>query len=88
MIYRKLEEIENWKKSFDQNKCAGAVLIDLSKAFDFMPHDLLIVKMLTYGFSKESLSFFYSYLKRRKQSVKINNTHIVFQVLPSGVPQG
>ena len=32
--------------------------------------------------------FFYSYLKRRKQNVKINNTHSVFQVLLSGVPQG
>ena len=32
--------------------------------------------------------FFYSYLKRRKQSVKINNAHSVFQVLLSGFPQG
>ena len=39
------------------------------------------------GFSSESLTFFYSYLKRCKQSVKINSTHSVFQVLLSGVPQ-
>ena len=32
--------------------------------------------------------FFYSYLKRRKQSVKINNAHSVFQALLSGFPQG
>ena len=43
--------------------------------------------MREYGFSSEGLTFFYLYLKRRKQSVKINNTHIVFQVLLSGVPQ-
>ena len=80
--------IENWKKSLDQNKFVGAVLMDLSKAFDCIPHDLLIAKMHAYGFSKECLIFFYSYLKRRKQSVKINNTHSIFQVLLSGVPQG
>ena len=80
--------IENWKKSLDQNKFVGAVLMDLSKAFDCIPSNLLIVKMHACGFSGGGLTFFYSYLKRRKQSVKINNTHSVFQVLHSGVPQG
>ena len=80
--------IENWKKFLDQNKFAGGVLMDLSNAFDCIPHDLLIAKMHTYAFSSESLTFFYSYLKRRKQSVEINNTQSVFQVLLSGVPQG
>ena len=36
----------------------------------------------------DALEFFYSYLTRRKQNVKINNTHSVFQILLSGVPQG
>ena len=58
------------------------------KAFDSIPHDLLIAKMHAYGFSKNSLVFFYSYLKRRKQNVRINNTHSIFQILLSGVPQG
>ena len=51
--------IENWKKSLDQNKFVGAVLMDLSKAFNCIPHDLLIAKMHAYGFSKECLIFFY-----------------------------
>ena len=80
--------IKNWKSSLVQNKFVGAVLMDLSKAFDCIPDDLLIAKMYQYGFSSESLTFFYSYLKRRKQSGEINNTHSVFQVLLSGVPQG
>ena len=80
--------IENWKKHLDNKKFVGAVLMDLSKAFDCVPHDLLIAKMDAYGFDFDTLVFLYSYLKRRKQSVKINNIFSSFQVLLSGVPQG
>ena len=80
--------IENWKKSLDQKKFVSAVLMDLSKAFDSIPHDLLIAKMCAYRFSINVVTFFYSYLKRRKQNVKISSTHTVFQVLLSRVPQG
>ena len=80
--------IEKRKKSLDQKSSVGAVLMDLSKAFDCIPHDLLIAKLHAYGFSLNSVVFFYSYLKRRKQGVKINNTISSFQELLSGVPQG
>ena len=80
--------IENWKQSLDNKKFVGAVLMDLSKAFDCIPHELLIAKMHAYGFEFNTLVFFYFYLKNRKQNVKINNTYSVFQVLLSGVPQG
>ena len=61
--------------------------MDLSKSFDSIPHNLLIAKMHAYGFSIDAVTFFYSYLKRRKQNVRINNTHSVFQILLSEVPQ-
>ena len=80
--------IENWKQSLDNQKFVGAVLMGLSKAFDCIPHDLLIAKMHAYGFSIDSFKIFFSCLKGRKQNVKINNTYSVFQVLLSGVPQG
>ena len=62
--------------------------MDLSKAFDCVSHDLLIAKMHAYGFDFNTLVFFYSYLKRRRQNVKINNIYSTFQILLSGVPQG
>ena len=80
--------LESWKKHMDNKKFVGAVLMDLSKAFDCVPHDLLIAKMHAYGFDLDTLTFFYSYLKNRKQSVKVNNVLSTFLVLVSGVPQG
>ena len=43
--------------------------------------------MESYGFTDHVLSFLYSYLKRRKQSVNNNNVRSMFQILLSGVPQ-
>ena len=80
--------IEKWKKDMDDKKFVGAVLMDLSKAFDCVPHDLLIAKLYAYGFEMKTLILFYSYLKNRKQCVKINNVFSSFMVLVSGVPQG
>ena len=79
--------IENQKKSLDEQKFVGAVLMDLSKASDSIPHDLLIAKMYAYGFSINAVTFFYSNLKRQKKNVKISNTHSVFQAHLSGVSQ-
>ena len=64
---------EDWKKYFDSKNIVGVVLINLLKAFDHIPHDLLIAKMSAYGFSMDTLVFMYSCLKRRKQHAKINN---------------
>ena len=84
-IYMRL--VENWKKELDNKKYVGAILMDLFKAFHCIPHELLIAKLDACGFSKNSLIFFFSYLKRRKQSIQINNTCSIFQLLLSGVPQ-
>ena len=50
-IPKNLRLIENWQKSLYQNKFVGAVLVNHSKAFDCIPHELLIAKMHAYGFS-------------------------------------
>ena len=46
---------------------AGTVLMDLSKAFDCIRHDLLIAKLHAYGFSHDVLSFINDYFTNRQQ---------------------
>ena len=83
-----LKLIEEWKKSLDDKNIIGAVLMDLSKAFDCIPHDLLMAKLYAFGLYMDAITFIYSYMKRRKQGVKINDTESLFKTLLSGVPQG
>ena len=46
--------IEKWKKSVDNGGVFGALLTDLSKAFDFLSYELLIAKLDAYDFDKSS----------------------------------
>ena len=60
-------------------KLAGALLNDLSKAFGFINHELLIVKLEIYGFDHKSLAYIYSYLSDRKQRIKVNGLNFMSQ---------
>ena len=51
--------IEEWIKNLDNNYFIGAVLIDLSKAFDYISHDLEIAKLAAYGFDKNMICYIY-----------------------------
>ena len=62
---------EKWKKVLDYEGLGGAVLMDLSKAFDVINHDLLTAKLHAYGFDKNSLKLLFSYLSNRWQRRKI-----------------
>ena len=62
--------IENWKQALGENFVVGTVLMDLSKAFDCIPHDLLIVKFYAYGFSEKSAIFLLSYLKGENKMLR------------------
>ena len=50
--------VDKWRQHLDQNEYVGAVLMDLSKAFDCLPHELLIAKMDAYGFENKSLKLY------------------------------
>ena len=83
-----IRRLEDWRNKLDNN-VLGAVLTDLSKAFDCIPHDLLVVKLDAYGFNRDTVAYIYSYLKNRKQRVRINGTQSYLgDVISADVPQG
>ena len=47
--------IEKFKQCLDNHGEYAALLTDLSKAFDWLLHDLLIAKLHAYGFEMSSL---------------------------------
>ena len=61
--------LEDWRNKLDNNNVVGAVLTDVSKAFECIPHGLLVAKLDTYGFNRDT--YIYSYLKNRNQCVRI-----------------
>ena len=73
------------RNKLDNNNVAVAVLTDLSKAFDCIPHDLLVAKLDAHGFNKDTVACIYSCLKN-KQSFRTNDTQVTseisFQVTP------
>ena len=62
--------------------------MDLSKAFDCPPHDLLIAKLAAYGFDRNTLKLFHSCLKDRKQVVKVKGFADILKEIISSLPQG
>ena len=83
-----LAMLEKWKSAVDNKRNFGALLTDLSKAFDCLPHDLLLAKLNAYGFSLPALRLVQSYLSNRKQRTKINSEFSSWEEILFGVPQG
>ena len=67
-----LSMLEKWKSAIDNKNMFGALLTDLSKAFDCLSHDLLIARLNAYGFSIAALRLGQNYLSNPKQRTKIN----------------
>ena len=63
--------LRKWQSCLNTSGKVGAILMDLSKTFDCLPHDLLIAKLAAYGFGQKSLKLFMSYLSDRKDHVRI-----------------
>ena len=75
-------------KAIDDKKLTAVVLLDVSKAFDSLDHDILFSKLKDVGLSSEALNWFASYLTNRYQVVRINSILSDALNLKSGVPQG
>ena len=76
------------EETVDKDQSLGALLTDLSKAFDCISHYLLIAKLHSYGSSLASLKLLTGYLTNRKQRTKAENSYTSREDIKQGVPQG
>ena len=80
--------VSNIYNSFNENKFTLGVLIDLSKAFDTVNHNILLNKLSLYGIKSNSLKWFLSYLSDRKQYVQTSVFKTTNLNAVCGVSQG
>ena len=83
-----LAMLQKWKSCQDQGKSIGALLTDLSKAFDCLSHRLILAKLHTYGFDYNALKLLYSYLSGRFQRTKVGTSFSSWKDVLFRVPQG
>ena len=86
--YALLKMIDSWRTLLNRSQKVGAIIMDLSEAFDTLNHKLLLKKLQAYGFDERSLSFIESYITNRNQRTKIGDSFRKIQRIITGVPQG
>ena len=82
-----LKRLENFKGVLDKDNSVSAIFMDLSKVFDTLNNDLLIVKIEAYGFSVKSLPYTHNYLNKRLQKTNVNCDFSLWKGIFSGVLQ-
>ena len=80
--------IKNFKEAIDRSNEYGALLTDLSKAFDCINHPPYNAKLCNYGVSPLSVNLIFSYLRNRTHWTKINECFSERFRIERGVPQG
>ena len=80
--------LEKFKEAVDKGNQFGALLTDLSKAFDCIAHKILIANLSEYDVSSSALNVTSSYLKHRTQRSKFNDCFSTRLNIECGVPQG
>ena len=81
-----LRLLEEQREHLDNNKTVGGILMDLSKAFDCVPYDILYAKLAAYPIDDNLILYIHSYLLNHKQSVCINNMLNEFNKVISSLP--
>ena len=83
-----LQMYDRWIQAAVKGQVSGAVLLDLSAAFDLVSPDILLNKLEIYGIKSDFLAWIKSYLLDRQQAVWIDHTLSDFLTCDVGVPQG
>ena len=83
-----LHVYNNIGHTLDQGGQTDIVYLDISKAFDSVPHALIVHKLRMYGFNGNLLRWLESYLSGRRQRVLVEGSLSDWLPVTSGVPQG
>ena len=81
-----LRIFQTWGAMLNKGKKLGVIIMDLSKAFDTLNHNLLLCKLKAYGFKKNALTFTQSYFTNRHQRIKVGDKFSKWQKTSIGVP--
>ena len=80
--------INKWHSCLDNSGVFGTILMDLSKVFDCLPHELILAKLYAYGVDIKRFKLLQDYLSNRTQRVKLDSTLSSWLKILHGVPQG
>ena len=83
-----LSLFQDLNDSLDRGVQVDAVIIDFAKAFDVVPHDILLRKLAATKIDKRVISWIQEFLTGRSQKVKVGNAYSEDILITSGVPQG
>ena len=87
--YALINLLQKWQKCLDAcDGIVGTLLMDLSKAYDCVNHDLIIVKLEGYGVGENSLKLIQNYPSQRQQRVKVGSSFSEWLEIILGIPQG
>ena len=82
-----LRLLQKWQKELNSSGIVETILMDLSKAYDCLAHDLVIVILEAYGLDTTSLIFLFDYLSCRKQKTKMRSACSNWSEVLHEIPQ-
>ena len=80
--------LQKWQKELEPGRFIGAILMDLTKTFKWLRHDLLIAKLEAYDLGYSSLHLVLDYLTFRKQRIKVGSAYSKWSQIRRGIHRG
>ena len=83
-----MSQLLSWCLSRNSSKVSDVIFLDLSKAFDSVPYECLLLKLNRYRIDGQLHLWFRNFLTNRKQRVQICGSYSEWSPVISGIPQG